>query len=253
MDWSAIYMRNVFDSGPFLAGFAVAAFAFSQATTRFFADSFVDRHSPTTVARFLLCVMAVGRAPGLLLAGARRVAPRLRAARRRRPARSSRSRSRRRRSAPTAPAAINVAALAQISFIIFLLGPAARSASSPQHWGRWAFGLGPSAWHSASPRRRRLESLRRERRSALAGGRPAQRLRVRLDGVAGRVGTTATTRAHRALPALGAEARTSEIDTSPQPSTSGVAPALGGGDELAVDRGQARSPWIVASKARRRL
>ena len=60
MDWSAIYMRNVFDSGPFLAGFAVAAFAFSQATTRFFADSFVDRHSPTTVARFLICVMAVG-------------------------------------------------------------------------------------------------------------------------------------------------------------------------------------------------
>ena len=24
MDWSAIYMRNVFESGPFIAGFAVA-------------------------------------------------------------------------------------------------------------------------------------------------------------------------------------------------------------------------------------
>jgi len=28
LDWSAIYMRNVFESGPFLSGFAVATFAF---------------------------------------------------------------------------------------------------------------------------------------------------------------------------------------------------------------------------------
>jgi MFS family permease len=60
LDWSAIYMRNVFDSGPFLSGIAVAIFAFCQAAARFFADSFVDRHSPSGVARVLLCIMAVG-------------------------------------------------------------------------------------------------------------------------------------------------------------------------------------------------
>jgi len=60
IDWSAIYMRTVFDAGPFVAGFTVALFAFSQASTRFFADSFVDRHSPSGVARVLLATMAVG-------------------------------------------------------------------------------------------------------------------------------------------------------------------------------------------------
>ena len=49
IDWSAIYMRSVFESGPFVAGFAVALFAFSQAAARFFADSFVERHSPSGV------------------------------------------------------------------------------------------------------------------------------------------------------------------------------------------------------------
>src|SRR5207237_136752 len=47
MDWSAIYMRNVFAAGPFVAGFAVVAFAFCQAGTRFFADRFVEKYSPT--------------------------------------------------------------------------------------------------------------------------------------------------------------------------------------------------------------
>ena len=61
-DWSAIYMRTVFSAGPFLAGIAVACFAFSQAATRFFADAFVDKHSPAAVARILLCVLAAGLA-----------------------------------------------------------------------------------------------------------------------------------------------------------------------------------------------
>ena len=60
IDWSAIYMRDVFATGPFVAGLAVACFAFCQAATRFFADGFVDRHSPSTVARVLLCVMTAG-------------------------------------------------------------------------------------------------------------------------------------------------------------------------------------------------
>ena len=43
IDWSAIYMRDEFQVSPFLAGFAVALGAFTQAVTRFFADPFVER------------------------------------------------------------------------------------------------------------------------------------------------------------------------------------------------------------------
>ena len=47
-------MRNIFDVSPFLAGFAVAIGALTQAVTRFFADRFVERYSPTLVSRVLL-------------------------------------------------------------------------------------------------------------------------------------------------------------------------------------------------------
>ena len=141
MDWSAIYMRNLFDAGPFLSGFAVALFAFSQATTRFFADSFVDRHSPSGVARVLLGVMAAGVliaffSPMPLLSllgfallgiGTSAIFPLAVSAAAQRTDRS---------------AAINVAALAQISFVTFLVGPPLLGFVA-EHWGiRWAFGLG---------------------------------------------------------------------------------------------------------------
>jgi hypothetical protein len=50
IDWSAIYMRDVFAVPPFLSGFAVALGAGAQAVTRFFADPFVERYSPTVVS-----------------------------------------------------------------------------------------------------------------------------------------------------------------------------------------------------------
>ena len=141
LDWSAIYMRNVFDAGPFLSGFAVAMFAFSQATTRFFADSFVDKHSPSGVARVLLLVMAVGVLVAFLSAmpslsllgfallgvGTSAIFPLAISAAAQRTDRS---------------AAINVAALAQLSFVTFLVGPPLLGFVA-EHWGiRWAFGLG---------------------------------------------------------------------------------------------------------------
>ncbi|WFP61232.1 MFS transporter [Mesorhizobium sp. WSM4904] len=141
IDWSAIYMRTVFDSGPFVAGFTVALFAFSQATTRFFADSFVDRHSPSGVARVLLAAMATGvllvffsPAPSvsmlgfaLLGIGSSALFPLAISAAAQRTDR---------------PAAINVAALSQISFIAFLLGPPLLGFVS-DHWGiRSAYGIG---------------------------------------------------------------------------------------------------------------
>ncbi|RWD01979.1 MAG: MFS transporter, partial [Mesorhizobium sp.] len=141
IDWSAIYMRTVFDTGPFVAGCTVALFAFSQATTRFFADSFVDRHSPSGVARVLLATMAAGvlivffsPAPAvsmlgfaLLGIGTSAIFPLAISAAAQRTDRS---------------AAINVAALSQISFVAFLLGPPLLGFVS-DHWGiRSAFGIG---------------------------------------------------------------------------------------------------------------
>lgn len=141
IDWSAIYMRTVFDSGPFVAGFAVALFAFSQATTRFFADSFVDRYSPSGVARVLIACMAAGvllvflsPAPflsmlgfALLGIGSSALFPLAISAAAQRTDR---------------PAAINVAALSQISFVAFLLGPPLLGFVS-DHWGiRSAFAIG---------------------------------------------------------------------------------------------------------------
>ncbi|WP_292201015.1 MFS transporter [Mesorhizobium sp.] len=141
IDWSAIYMRTVFDSGPFVTGLTVALFAFSQATTRFFADSFVDRHSPSGVARVLLAAMAAGVlivffSPlpavsmlgfALLGIGSSALFPLAISAAAQRTDR---------------PAAINVAALSQISFIAFLLGPPLLGFVS-DHWGiRSAYGIG---------------------------------------------------------------------------------------------------------------
>ncbi|WP_296744502.1 MFS transporter [Mesorhizobium sp.] len=141
IDWSAIYMRTVFESGPFVAGFTVALFAFSQATTRFFADSFVDRHSPSGVARVLLATMTAGvvivffsPAPilsmlgfALLGIGSSAIFPLAISAAAQRTDR---------------PAAINVAALSQISFIAFLLGPPLLGFVSDHFGIRSAYGVG---------------------------------------------------------------------------------------------------------------
>jgi MFS family permease len=141
LDWSAIYMRSVFEAGPFLSGFAVAAFAFSQAAARFFADGFVDRHSPSGVARAMLCTMAAGLVMvffasvpmvalfgfALIAVGTSVIFPLAMSAAAQRTDRA---------------AAVNVAALAQISFVAFLLGPPLLGYVA-EHWGiRWTFGLG---------------------------------------------------------------------------------------------------------------
>ncbi|MGV8832580.1 MAG: MFS transporter [Devosia sp.] len=141
IDWSAIYMRDVFQAAPFGAGFAVALGAGAQAATRFFADRFVDRWSPTIVARCLLSILGAGTvlvfaSPWQPLAylglammgmGTSAIFPLAMSAAAQRTDR---------------PAAINVAALAQISFVGFLLGPPLLGYIA-EHFGiRWAFGVG---------------------------------------------------------------------------------------------------------------
>ena len=140
MDWSAIYMRDTFAAGPFLAGIAVAVFAASQAAMRFFADGFVERHSPATVARFLLLVLMAGClvvtfSPFAYLSlagfaamgvGTSAIFPLAMSAAAQRHDRS---------------AAINIAALAQFSFMMFLLGPPLLGHVAQSFGIRTAFGL----------------------------------------------------------------------------------------------------------------
>lgn len=141
IDWSAIYMRDTFAAAPFWAGFAVALGAGAQAVTRFFADSFVDRWSPVIVARGLLTILGIGTllvfatpvqwlgyvGIALIGVGSSAIFPLGMSAAAQRTDR---------------PAAVNVASLAQISFVAFLLGPPLLGYIA-EHFGiRWAFGLG---------------------------------------------------------------------------------------------------------------
>jgi len=141
IDWSAIYMTDIFAASPFLAGFAVALGAGTQAVTRFFADPFVERYSPTAVSRVLLGVLGVGVLLvfyatsdvmaligfGLMGIGTSVIFPLAMSAAAQRTDR---------------PAATNVASLAQISFVAFLLGPPLLGYVA-EHFGiRWSFGIG---------------------------------------------------------------------------------------------------------------
>ncbi len=140
MDWSAIYMRDVFNVGSFLAGFAVAVAAISQATARFFADTFIDRFSPIGVARTLLVVLFLGcltvflsMNPIVSLIGFAAIGIGNSAIF---PLAISAAAQRQDR-----PAAVNVASLVQLSFTMFLLGPPLLGFVA-DHWGiRYSFGI----------------------------------------------------------------------------------------------------------------
>lgn len=140
-DWAAIYMRDVFGAAPFYGGVAVTLGALMQATTRYVADPFVERHSPVVVTRTLLVLLGVGNAlvsfastPATALAGFALMGvgtsvlfPLAMSAAAQRTDRS---------------ATANVAALAQISFISFMLAPPLLGLVA-EHWGiRWSFGIG---------------------------------------------------------------------------------------------------------------
>ncbi len=141
MDWSAIYMRDSFAAGPFLSGIAVAAFAVSQGLMRFFADGFVDRHSPAEVARVLFLVLLAGcvtvyfsRFATLSLLGFAAMGIGTSAIF---PLAMSAAAQRQDRSA-----AVNIAALAQFSFMIFLLGPPLLGFVAERYGIRASYGLG---------------------------------------------------------------------------------------------------------------
>ena len=121
-DWSIIYMRDVFAPGPFVAGLAFAVAAGSQALMRYFADPVVDRFGPRAVARNLLWLLGLGVvmvtfAPNIWIAfagfaaigvGNATLFPLAVSAAAQRSDR---------------PSAESVAALAQTSFIVFMVTP----------------------------------------------------------------------------------------------------------------------------------
>jgi MFS family permease len=141
IDWSAIYMRDVFGAEAYVGGIAVATFSFFHAAGRFFADGIVERTSPVLVARVQLYVLlagclAVTFAPvwyvalagfGLMGIGSATMFPLAMSAAAQRNDR---------------PASVNVASLAQTSFLVFLVGPPILGFVA-EHFGiRASFGIG---------------------------------------------------------------------------------------------------------------
>ncbi len=141
MDWSAIYMDSVFGSAPFVAALGVTLGAFFQGATRYFADGFVERYSPVLVARVLLAILGAGVVLvfiqsseylsllgfALMGIGSSAIFPLAMSA-------AAQMTDR--------PAAINVAALAQTSFLTFMVAPPVLGFIA-QHWGiAWSFGIG---------------------------------------------------------------------------------------------------------------
>jgi predicted MFS family arabinose efflux permease len=122
VDWSAIYMRDTFAVEPFIGGLGLTLFTLFMAGTRLLADGIVDRFGARPLAAFLLVlsaigVLAVGLAPhpvvalvgfALLGTGCSAVYPLAVSAAAQRTDRA---------------ASLNVAALGQVTFIVFFLAP----------------------------------------------------------------------------------------------------------------------------------
>ena len=140
IEWSAIYMRDVFGAPPFVAGLAVALGAGAQALARWWADGVVERHGPRRVARWLQGLLGAGAllvllAPQPVLALAGFVLMGLGTSAIFPLAMSAAAQ------ATDRPAAVNVAALAQTAFLAFLVGPPLLGWVATA-WGiRWSFGI----------------------------------------------------------------------------------------------------------------
>ena len=122
VDWSTIYMRDVWNAEPFVGGLGLTLFTFFMAMTRLFIDPFVDSYGPRRVASTLLVIALAGvalvwLAPfdyaalagfGLMGMGCSAVYPLAVSAAAQRTDR---------------PSAVNVAAIGQVTFVVFFLAP----------------------------------------------------------------------------------------------------------------------------------
>ena len=64
VDWSAIYMRDVFGAAPFFGALAVTSRRAGAGATRYVADRFVERHSPRWWRARCSVVLGLGNAAG---------------------------------------------------------------------------------------------------------------------------------------------------------------------------------------------
>ena len=140
-DWSVIFMRDSFQVPAFVNGLAFALGAMTQSVVRYFADPVVDRYGPVRVARTMLILLGIGAlmvtfAPtptvallgfALMGIGTSSIFPLAMSA--------AAQRTDRR-------AAANVAALAQLSFVVFLMAPPLLGFVAEHVGIRYAFGLG---------------------------------------------------------------------------------------------------------------
>jgi MFS family permease len=138
VDWSTIYMRDVFASPPFIGGLGLTLFTAIMAAARIYLGPLVDRYSPRLVVTVLLGIsivglMAVWLAPhpyvaiagfGLLGGGCSAVYPLVLSAAAQRGDR---------------PAVINVAAIGQLSFVTFFLAPPLLGAVAHTIGIRWSY------------------------------------------------------------------------------------------------------------------
>ena len=122
IDWSVIFMRDVFATPPFISGLALAFFALSQSITRFVADDYVERFGPEPISRYSLFALfasvlaiSLSQHPAIALfgfillgIGSATIFPLAISAAAQLKDRSS---------------AVNVASFAQLSFMIFVLAP----------------------------------------------------------------------------------------------------------------------------------
>ncbi|MED5531216.1 MAG: MFS transporter [Pseudomonadota bacterium] len=122
IDWSVIFMRDIFGTPAFVNGTALFLGAFAQFLVRYFADSIVERYGSETVARvsivamFLgLCIISLTNEPYVALLGFSLMGGGTAVLF---PLAMSAAAQKSERSAAT-----NVASLAQLSFVVFLVGP----------------------------------------------------------------------------------------------------------------------------------
>lgn len=122
IDWSVIFMRDIFDTPPFVSGLALAFFAISQFGVRYVADKIVERFGPERIAFYSIVTLGFGvlavslsKHPVIALAGfaligagTATIFPLTMSAAAQLIDRSS---------------AVNVASFAQLSFFVFLLAP----------------------------------------------------------------------------------------------------------------------------------
>ena len=140
IDWSVIFMRDIFNTVPLISGLSLALAAIAQGIVRYFADQFVDQHGPEKVSFYSLNSMVLGVSlvvfsPNpitallgfLLLGGGSAVIFPL-------------AMSAAARDSEKTPEE-NVASLAQFVFVVFLLAPPILGFIGEYFGLRWSFAL----------------------------------------------------------------------------------------------------------------